>query len=74
MKTDRKRVQRGSVLTYLENIEVGSSFYIDIPAKRIVTYAHIYGYKVTTQQVLTINLKDVKQVSKILKVTILSKP
>jgi len=70
MKTDRKRKNRGNLLTLLSQTKLGDSFYTDILPKGITAYATIYGHKVSTEILLCVSPKSLK-VERLTKVTIL---
>lgn len=70
MKTDRKRKNRGNLLTLLSQTEPGKSFFTDIMPKGVTAYCAIYGHKVSTEIVLVLSPKSLK-VERFTKVTIL---
>jgi hypothetical protein len=70
LKTDRKRKNRGNLLTLLTETKPGQSFYTDILPKGVTAYCAIYGHKVSTEILLCVSPKSLK-VERLTKVTIL---
>jgi hypothetical protein len=73
MKTDRKWLKRGKVLTYFENLKPGDFFYTDILPKNLTSYANMYNKKIKTEicYVITDHRTNTPKIERITKVTIL---
>lgn len=70
LKTDRKRLKRGNVLTNFDNLHIGESFLTYLKPKTLTAYSAIYQKRIKTEILLCINPKTLIA-EKITKVTIL---
>lgn len=72
IKTEKKRINRGPIVSYFESLQVGQSFYINNSQAYIQSFANTYGVKVKTEICLVISkLASQPETGKIVKVTIL---
>lgn len=70
LKTNRKRVKRGFLLSNLESLKQGEYFFTDLKSNVITSYSNQYGIRVKTEKVLCLNPKTLK-VDRLIKVTLL---